>query len=86
MREACNVSETESRVWWSQDSKCVAGTTIMIGRIYRSCGGSQSRRRSLARTLSAVAVYCGQHTSNERLLCLIELRFPNFEYQNEAVF
>ena len=59
-------SETESRVWWSQDSKCVAGITMMIGRIYRSCGGSH-RRFSLARTLSAVAVYCGQHTSNERL-------------------
>ena len=40
----------------------------------------------LASTLSAVAVYCGQHTSNERLLCLVELGFPHLEYQNKAVF
>ena len=41
---------------------------------------------TLAGTLSAVAVDCGQHTSDERLFCLVELGFPDFEYQNEAVF
>ena len=53
---------------------------------------SRPRRQSvasvlaLASTLSAVAVYCRQHPRNERLLCLVELGFPDFEYQNEAVF
>ena len=64
------------------------------GRYHDDDGPSlwQPRRQSvapvltLASTLSAVAVYCGQHTSNERLLCLVELGFPHLEYQNKAVF
>lgn len=66
----------------------------LCGRYHDDYGPSlwQPRRQSvapvliLASTLSAVAVYCGQHTSNERLLCLVELGFPHLEYQNKAVF
>ena len=52
---------------------------------------SQALRQSVASilklvsTLNVVVVYCRQHASNERLFCLVQLGFPDFEDQNEAV-